>query len=42
MEQCEYVTRLLEAYRATPGTAGVVRRVLTAFLRLSCMTAACL
>ena len=26
MEQCEYVTRLLEAYRATPGTAGVVRR----------------
>ena len=26
MEQREYVTRLLEAYRATPGTAGVVRR----------------
>ena len=26
MEQCEYVTRLLEAYPATPGTASVVRR----------------
>jgi len=26
MEQREYVQRLLEAYRATPGTAGVVRR----------------
>ena len=26
MEQREYVRRLLEAYRATPGTAGVVRR----------------
>jgi hypothetical protein len=26
MEQSEYVQRLLEAYRATPGTAGVVRR----------------
>jgi hypothetical protein len=26
VEQREYVRRLLEAYRATPGTAGVVRR----------------
>lgn len=26
MEQREYVRRVLEAYRATPGTAGVVRR----------------
>ncbi len=26
MEQREYVRRLLEAYRATPGTAGVTRR----------------
>ena len=26
MEQREYVRQLLEAYRATPGTAGVVRR----------------
>jgi hypothetical protein len=26
MEQCDYVRRLLEAYRVTPGTCGVVRR----------------
>ena len=26
MEQREYVRRLLDAYRATPGTAGIVRR----------------
>jgi hypothetical protein len=26
VDQREYVRRLLEAYRATPGTAGVVRR----------------
>ena len=26
MEQREYVRRLLEAYRATPGTCGIVRR----------------
>jgi hypothetical protein len=26
MEQSEYVWRLLDAYRATPGTCGVVRR----------------
>lgn len=26
MDQREYVRRLLEAYRATPGTCGVVRR----------------
>ncbi len=26
MEQREYVRRLLEAYRATPGTCGAVRR----------------
>ncbi len=26
MEQREYVRQVLEAYRATPGTAGVVRR----------------
>ena len=26
MEQCDYVHRLLEAYRATPGTCGAVRR----------------
>jgi hypothetical protein len=26
MEQREYVRRLLEAYRATPGTSGAVRR----------------
>ena len=26
MEKCEYVRRLLQAYCATPGTAGVVRR----------------
>jgi len=26
MDQHEYVGRLLEAYRATPGTCGVVRR----------------
>jgi hypothetical protein len=26
MDQREYVGRLLEAYRATPGTCGVVRR----------------
>ena len=26
MEQREYVQRLLDAYRATPGTLGVVRR----------------
>ena len=26
MEQCEYVRQVLEAYRSTPGTAGVVRR----------------
>ena len=26
MEQREYVRRVLEAYRATPGTAGMVRR----------------
>jgi hypothetical protein len=26
MEQREYVRRLLEAYRTTPGTCGVVRR----------------
>ncbi len=25
MDQCEYVRRLLEAYRATPGTCGVIR-----------------
>ena len=27
MEQHEYVQRVLEAYRSTPGTAGVVRRL---------------
>jgi hypothetical protein len=26
MEQREYVQRLLEAYRSTPGTSGVIRR----------------
>lgn len=26
MEQCDYVLRLLDAYRATPGTCGAVRR----------------
>jgi len=26
MDQCEYVRRILEAYRLTPGTAGAVRR----------------
>src|ERR1700687_526307 len=26
MDQCDYVCRLLDAYRATPGTCGVVRR----------------
>ena len=26
MEHCEYVRRVLDAYCATPGTAGVVRR----------------
>ena len=26
MEQCEYVRQVVEAYCATPGTAGVVRR----------------
>jgi hypothetical protein len=26
MDQSQYVRRLLEAYRATPGTGGVVRR----------------
>jgi hypothetical protein len=26
MEQVEYVRRVLEAYRSTPGTAGAVRR----------------
>jgi hypothetical protein len=26
MEQCDYVRRLLEAYRTTPGTCGAVRR----------------
>jgi hypothetical protein len=26
MEQREYLSRLLDAYRATPGTCGVVRR----------------
>jgi hypothetical protein len=26
MEQCDYVRRLLEAYRTTPGTCGTVRR----------------
>lgn len=26
MEQCDYVRRLLDAYRATPGTCGTVRR----------------
>jgi hypothetical protein len=26
MEKCDYVRRLLQAYCATPGTAGVVRR----------------
>ena len=26
MEQRDYVRRLLEAYRATPGTCGAVRR----------------
>jgi hypothetical protein len=26
MEQCDYVRRLLDAYRATPGTCGAVRR----------------
>jgi len=26
MDQCEYVRRVLRAYRLTPGTAGVVRR----------------
>lgn len=26
MEQREYVRRLLDAYRATPGTVGVIRR----------------
>jgi hypothetical protein len=26
MEQCDYVRRLLAAYRATPGTCGAVRR----------------
>ena len=26
MEQCDYVRRLLDAYRVTPGTCGVVRR----------------
>ena len=25
MEQCDYVRRLLDAYRMTPGTCGVVR-----------------
>jgi len=27
MEQCDYVRRLLEAYRVTPGTCGVVSRL---------------
>jgi hypothetical protein len=26
MQQCDYVRRLLDAYRVTPGTCGVVRR----------------
>jgi hypothetical protein len=26
MEQCDYVRRLLDAYRVTPGTCGVIRR----------------
>jgi hypothetical protein len=26
MDQCDYVRRLLEVYRTTPGTSGVVRR----------------
>ena len=26
MEQCDYVRRLLDAYRATPGTCSAVRR----------------
>jgi hypothetical protein len=26
MDQCDYVRRLLDVYRATPGTSGVVRR----------------
>jgi hypothetical protein len=26
MEQCDYIRRLLDAYRATPGTCGIVRR----------------
>ena len=26
MNRCEYVRRVLDAYRLTPGTAGVVRR----------------
>jgi hypothetical protein len=26
IDQCDYVRRLLEAYRATPGTSGTVRR----------------
>ena len=26
MEQCDYVRRLLDAYRTTPGTCGAVRR----------------
>jgi hypothetical protein len=26
MQQCDYVRRLLDAYRVTPGTCGVIRR----------------
>jgi len=26
MDQCDYVRRILEAYRLTPGTSGVARR----------------
>ena len=26
MDQCDYVRRLLDAYRVTPGTCGAVRR----------------
>lgn len=26
MEQCDYVRRVLDAYRATPGTCGIIRR----------------
>ena len=26
MEQCDYVRRVLDAFRATPGTCGIIRR----------------